>query len=381
RWNWPRPPGAVASTRAGAAARRQHPFKVGRLHTTGTSRIRIVDHGVQPRFRTELTQVRAKLERYDGSGTKGSASFELEGRLSDYGSLQFAGLVTPRPTDHNVVAKGTIRGMTLANLDAYARTYLGTQVRAGRGDATISVSLSDGIVNGQADLILTGLDLKSAGPAPSEIGQPPGSSIATSLALLEDKDGVVRLKVPFRGPLKDPQLRLNRLFARALVKTVRTAIGVTFKPVDFLLGLTQLLSGATPSEFAAVRFEPGDSGLSAKAQSELDTVGRELGRHPRVKLRVCGIATMRDDAWLKARRSSGGGDADALAWSDMLALAGARSDNVLRFLSERHGLTEARLPSCPPTFEPGELALPRVMLEIRATPPRPVQRPERESQG
>ena len=336
---------------------------------------------MQPRFSTELTQVRAKVEGYDGSGTKGAAKFELEGRLSEYGSLQFSGLLTPRPTDHRVIAKGNIRGMTLASLDTYARTYLSTKIRAGRGDADISLSLGDGIVDGLADLTLTGLDLTSASNGQGQSGQPSGTSIATSMALLEDKNGVVHLKVPFRGPIKDPRLRFSRLFGRALVKTVGAAIGVTLKPVDFLLGLTELLSGATPSEFAAVRFEPGDSGLSAQAQSELDMVGRELARHPRVNLRVCGIATLRDDTWIKSRKASQADDASARSWADVLALARARSENVQRFLSERHGLSDARLPPCPPTFEPGELALPRVMLEVRATPPPPVQRQERESQG
>ncbi|MCK5703102.1 MAG: hypothetical protein KAI29_18195, partial [Cyclobacteriaceae bacterium] len=81
--------------------------------------------------------------------------------------------------------------------------------------------------------------------------------------LLKDREGVIDLKVPVRGDLKDPEIKLGTIlwdtFKDIIVKTVAA-------PYDLLAGLLSV----DPKEITAIEFAYADTTLTESRKKQLD---------------------------------------------------------------------------------------------------------------
>ena len=221
--------------------------------------VRIVDRTTEPHFAQRIEIGAAALRGLDSEAVGVPARFSVDAASDDFTALHAEGVLVPTPTGTDLDLDATIRGLSLRALSPYSRLHLGRSVEGGHADVALDATIRTSDLEGVADLRSSGVvlggtrpalprprgdvaDLTSSGvvlggsePAAGPSG--PGTQGASTLALdtalrsIEDAQGGIALKVPFRGKLDAPGFDLDGLVARALVEaaveTTMDAVGET----------------------------------------------------------------------------------------------------------------------------------------------------------
>lgn len=123
-----------------------------------------------------------------------------------------------------------------------------------------------------------------------------------ALALLENKNGVIRLKVPIRGIIDDPQFDISDAIQQATSSIVlaglETTVKILFPPAAIAGGVFDLLSHLTDKAALAVpalNFIPNEITPSQSGDTRsLQHLSTLLLQHPNINVTICGISTGQD---------------------------------------------------------------------------------------
>ena len=351
-------------------------IRIGLLETIeGDNQVSFFDHSIDPPSRFAFAPFQGAVHGLDTGDPDNAADFELRSRVAEFASLEASGRLIPRTGGFDVDARGRLTGLPLVELSGYAVRYLDTRIEGGHGDLDFEGSLTDGMLEGAGDLVLTQVDAVSTAQseagagseAHAQAGDDRGDaarivSFAAALALLEDNEGTVRLRVPVRGPLAEPEFDFSDAAGQAIFRTAQTALGIPLQPVGLLLSARRIIGWLDLAPEEAIAFEPGVAQTSAEGLASLDMLAARLAEDPDERVAICGKAVPAD-----IERLEGGGEAQGLldgvgvepsagAW----ALAMDRADFARRYLTEKHGIAASRLMDCPAEVDAGANAVPRI---------------------
>ena len=209
--------------------------------------IRIIDRTTEPDFKVGVDIASAVLHGFD-SGTVGvPAPFAIEASAELFATLQADGAVIPMLTGTDLDLNAAIHGLSLAELSPYSQLHLGQDVESGHAGVTLDLTVRTSDLEGVADFTLNkvvlgepvspedspasgskdSLPLGSADlPAFGSAGAP---ALGAALALLEDGQGAIALKVPLRGQVDDPGFDFDGLVIRALADTALETAGASLR--------------------------------------------------------------------------------------------------------------------------------------------------------
>lgn len=242
-------------------------------------------------------------------------SLALAGRLrgaADASLTVQAPLSAPTPR-RSVMIEAT--GIPAAMLSPYAADALGRGLSAGTADLGLDYSLNGNRIDGSLHLVAHALELapRSAGPAlaadpdlpadaapPADPDPPAGAarpagpaaggaspSLELAAALLENRDGVIEIDLPFAATTGSVRAAASAALAARLD-------ALTYSPFDALGALIE----EAPEPANAVPFPPGDAALGEPALASIEALANALNARPRLGLRVHGgyDATLDRDA-------------------------------------------------------------------------------------
>jgi hypothetical protein len=139
------------------------------------------------------------------------------------------------------------------------------------------------------------------------------------VALLADASGRIRLDIPVRGNLNDPQFDFGGLIARALGNVVGKIVSAPFRALAGLFG-------GKGEGLDEVRFEAGSAALSPPQEENVAKIAQALAERPQLGVTVrSSYDSERDPAALRR----------ALARRDVVRRAGYTSDGPLDFTDPR----------------------------------------------
>ena len=232
-------------------------IRVGSLRTTADNQLTFFDDRMEPTYRLVFRPLQLAIRDLDTVDPNRKARFELRSTVAEFASLEAAGELTAGISGFDVEGHGRLSGLDLTAVSEYAVRYLDASIESGHGDLDFEVALAGGQLDGVGDLVLTRLEVGAPPAAKGDREQAHRApSLATTLALLEDKHGTVRLRVPVSGPIADPQFDYGDAVGRAIINTAQSALGITLKPVGILLSAGRFLGlGGVRAE--PVGFDPG----------------------------------------------------------------------------------------------------------------------------
>ncbi len=351
------PPGAGGGVgEAGAPA-----VRIGRLETSGDTRLEFVDREPDPPFRVLLDPLSLTVEDLDTRPDGEAGRFTVSGRVGEFSRLEFNGRTQPRKAGLDLGFDGRLTGVDLGLLTPYLSRLQGVAVKTGRADVRFSGSLAAGDIEAETEFLLSKLTLEPGAKAGAGDGKSGGMPLSTALMLLKDDQDNVRLKVPVSGKLTDPRFDLSDAVGQAVAKAATGAVMLAFQPVGLLVTAAGVVGGLSGVGFEPVRFQPADAELGADSITRLDALAQALASKPALKLRVCGRATPDDAKALAAAGKPADGDA-------MAALARERGAKVRGYLESRYPMEVGRLPECPPVVDAEEAGGPRADLVLDTGP-------------
>ncbi|WP_285906575.1 DUF748 domain-containing protein [Pseudodesulfovibrio pelocollis] len=238
--------------------------------------IRFRDASVTPAYATEVKDIRLTLTdiaqtdearpKVDMHASLGHTPLSAKGVINP--------VVVPLYSDITV----NLGGLELAPLTPYTLKYLGYPVEGGRLYAEVVFRTENNVLDADNAFHIRQLALGPRDTRPDA----PNVQVRFGLSLLEDANGDVRINLPIRGRLDDPNFRLNGIVFKALAGLFTRALTSPFSIIGSLFG-------GAGKDIDTLVFEPGRSDLRASALHKLDTVAAALDARPRLTLEVVGV--------------------------------------------------------------------------------------------
>jgi hypothetical protein len=295
------------------------------------------------------------------------------------------GELRKRVGGYDLGLKVNVKGADLPVLNPYVAKHEAVALTAGRGDAHNDIAIENGQLNGQVDVLLSGLQAKStAGGKAFERIDPASFPLRTALALLKDRHGNISLTIPLQAGIEDPRYDFIDSFQRDFTRTVTTAGKVAAnlpgKTLDGAVRLLErtvsLLPGVSAERYSPIDFAPGRDGFTARPLAYLDQIGKRMGKHESLELALCGQSVSLDSETasgpssgidsLFSEASKGAYRIYAPGQDGLLALAEARADIVRRYLHEIHGVADRQLVACDAEIDTAPGAKGRVDLTVKS---------------
>lgn len=364
--------------------------RLGQLRLTGDSRIDFVDRTPSEPVRLSMTGVTATVGDLDTGRPAQESPFTIQARVGA-ASIALNGTIQPFAGVPGGAVKGTVHALDLPVLSPYAADSLGVFLQTGQLDAEIDLAATKGQLDGGLQLTLSQLYVGQTeakpraaqplqpGPLPAgEEGKAASSMpVETVLDLLRDSENRIRLSIPVRGNLSNPDFDFSDAVGQAVGGALRNTVFTTLKVAFPLAGLFSLVFDDGDNRRLALEplaFAPGEDQLSDHAKTRLTEIARLMGQRATVNLNLCGAASEAVD-WpvlLERRRNSVLGRLQALVDPasqpsdapdrDRLGrLADARAQAARSYMADR-GIDPGRLFTCRARVESGADSQPRVDL-------------------
>jgi hypothetical protein len=335
--------------------------------------VRVEDRTVRPPFRVQLeaTQTTSNI---DTDRPDQDTHVHLKGRTSRHDSIEIKGTIQPMASPVSVDLEGHIEGLEMPLLTPYAIASIGHRLDSGQLDAESTIRVDQGRLEGMNTLVMTGLRVS---PVKGEELEQMQSQLAVpldkGLDMLRDGNDVIRLKLPIKGDLDNPDFDasdvINQAVARATREGAIASLTLLLQPYGSLITVARYAADkASAVRLDPVVFAPASSDLDKARHEYLDKVAGIIEKRPGINIKLCGVATAADRDAL-ARRTGKDGQQDkpataAVAVSDeqLIDLANSRDTAVKEYLVSRHGIKPGRLVACQPVIDPAEGAGPRVDL-------------------
>ena len=328
---------------------------IGKLSTSGQSRLALFDLHVDPPYRVLAQDVDLAIEDFHSVEPGHKSRVTFNARLGRLTTLASTTLLRPTISGFDWRTTGQLDGVDLGSLSPYAVALLDTELHAGRGQVMFRAELRDEEVDGSMQISVRGL---RAAPALSATKD--GAALAATLNLLKDRAGAMTLQVPLRGPIRNMRLRTGGALRAALQVAARQALARRLLPLGVELGGDQaLVRRSTGSvRISPVYFEPGRVDTPAGVLKRLTALATELNEHPQTLVKLCAKAVASD---AQARRPEGVPAGD---WP--LAVAAARAQTVQRYLVEVGHVPIGRFHACAPVVENSSTRRPRLEISLSA---------------
>jgi len=281
-----------------------------------------------------------------------------------YSQLALEGVVRPLAQPFQAKLKGDLTGYGLASLNPYVEEAMRHIFLQGQLADEFGVEIEGGRISMTNALEIRRLEVE---PKPGPKGES-GPPLSLGIALLEDKEGVIRLELPISGDLANPDFKVMAAINELIVKGIAGAAAVGLAPVGTVAALGAMLAkGALEVSFPPVRFAPQQAQPDAKAREYLAQLKSKLAERPKLRVRLCGVASKADGPPPPAKPQDGKAqtqtEAPPLDEKPLLELAQQRADQVRQTLRDA-GLAESQLRACRPRVDLQEGAEGRVEIGL-----------------
>ncbi|MGH8287504.1 MAG: DUF748 domain-containing protein [Steroidobacteraceae bacterium] len=296
----PRP---VSSRSAGASM----PMTIGLVRiANGTADY--ADLSMQPNFATGIQDLHGEIKGLS-SDPSSRASVELRGKVNSHSPVDISGVVNLLGASTYSDIRMTFRGLELTQMTPYAVRFAGYKIASGTLDADLHYKVDHGRLNADHQFVIDQLQLGERVESPHATKLP----LRLAIALLKDRDGVIRIGLPVSGSLNNPQFSLGPLIGKALLNVLKKAVTAPFT----MLGR---LFGGGP-DMNRIEFAPGSATLLPDARGRASALAKALAQRPQLQLQVPAVFAPDVDRPALARRRLRD-DLLALARSGAAARAG-----------------------------------------------------------
>ena len=231
------------------------------------------DFSMQPNFATGIQDLHGTIEGLS-SAASSRATVDLQGRVDRYAPVDISGVVNLLAATAYTDIRMRFRGLELTRMTPYSVRFAGYKIASGTLDADLHYKVDHGRLDADHSLVIDQLQLGDQVASPHATKLP----LRLAVALLKDRNGVIRLGLPVTGSLNNPQFSLGPLIGKALLNVLEKAVTAPFA----MLGR---MFGGGP-DINKVDFPPGSATLLPAAQARVTAVAKALAQRPQLQLLV-----------------------------------------------------------------------------------------------
>jgi uncharacterized protein involved in outer membrane biogenesis len=245
--------------------------------------IELQDLGVTPNFSARVSAFGGRIEGLS-SDTDARARVALTGLLDGATPLAIDGVLSPLARDPYVDLRIAFENFELTPFTAYSGRYVGRKIARGKLFVELEYVLEANMLVGENKVFLDQFTLGERVDSEDALDLPVGLAIA----LLKNRAGEIRIDLPVRGDVDDPEFGVGRIIGMALRNLIAK---VALSPFAIVGGL----AGADGDAMSQVQFAPGSADLDAVQIAKLDALAQALAERPALSLEVTGEANSQLD--------------------------------------------------------------------------------------
>jgi hypothetical protein len=241
--------------------------------TVTNGEIDFTDHFIRPNYSAHLTDLSGGLSTL---AIDQPAEIDLKGNVQGNAPLQISGRINPLGQNLFLDIKATATDIDLPPLSPYSGKYVGYGIEKGKLSMKVAYFIEDRKLKAENSIILDQLTFGQKVESPDAIKAP----VHLAVALLKDRNGVIRFDLPIGGSLDDPKFSVGGLIFRAIVGLIVKIVTAPFAILGSL--------GKHGEELAYIEFAPGSSVLDSTGNDKIKDIAKALTDRPAVKLDVAG---------------------------------------------------------------------------------------------
>lgn len=342
-------------------------FHIDRVQFEKGSALHFRDENVVPDFVMDTRLDEFRVENIDNRRPGLATKFTIRGSVDKYTKLEASGHVAPFGASLAAEIQVRAERISLPSLNPYLERETGYAFKSGVGDVKAKVRIDKGELNAGNVVTLRGMEVEPARPdAASAASASLAMPVEAMLSLLRDKNSDIKLEIPVTGNISAPHFNFSDVFAKAASGAMKSASLGFLKYALQPFGAAILAGELARDIDASIRldpviFQPGNSKIEPRHTAFVDRIAVIMRERPGLRLKLCGKAVPGDRLALAAQRKQ---VVTAISDKDLIDLAAARVDVLMRELVQIRGLTSGRMISCQAKIDSGPGAAPRVEFLI-----------------
>lgn len=214
----------------------------------------------------------------------------LTGLVEAYGKFKAKGNVTPGEKRPSLDLDVDFHNIEMTTFTPYSGRFMGYEIKKGKLFLDLNYSLVNNRIRGKNQVLLDQFTLGDKVESEHSTNLP----LKLALALMKDRKGQIKFKLPVEGDVNSPSFSFGNLVWTALKNML---INIVAAPFDFLASL----SGGGP-DLQMVFFEPGTPVLSPNQTEKMDQLAKALDERPNLSLEIRGEYQDQDIEALQKKR-------------------------------------------------------------------------------
>jgi len=248
-------------------------LRLGKATLTGGN-IDFTDHFIRPNYSANLTGLSGSLSSL---AFDKPADLDLKGNVQGSAPVEISGRINPLSQNLFLDVKASATDIELPPLSPYSGKYVGYGIEKGKLSMKVRYLVENRKLTAENGIVLDQLTFGAKVESPDAIKVP----VLLAVALLKDRNGVIKFDLPVGGSLDDPRFSVGRIVFQALVNLLLKIVTSPFA----LLGS---LGGHHGEELAYIEFASGSATLDAEGEKKIDAIAKAMVDRPAIKLEIAG---------------------------------------------------------------------------------------------
>lgn len=307
-----------------------------------------VDASISPSYKTQVEITDATVTGLS-SDPSAKADFTFNGRIDGKGRLEGSGQMNPMNALQYSKVKVSVKNFALNPVSPYSGKFIGFRIDRGTLHTDLKYQVTNGTVDGNNIIIIDQLALGEPVNSPDALNLP----IKLGVTMLKDSKGRIKVQVPVKGNVNDPQFDFAKAIGSALTGTIEDAGSAPFAAITEV-------DGFTGQELSTVAFEFGFAELLDREKRKLNALATLLNEREALTLIIVGTADRRrdrsaimgespqtippgDDSAPEDEAPAAEPGTDQVADNEIETLARQRAEAVSTYLIEQAAIDAARI--------------------------------------
>ncbi|MDD5141759.1 MAG: DUF748 domain-containing protein [Verrucomicrobiales bacterium] len=237
---------------------------------------RFTDHSITPDVNFAIEQLGGTIDGISSEQLQ-HADIHLHALVDNVGPADITGHINPFGGTQTNEIKVSVNDVDLTPTSPYAGKFAGYRIARGKLNLDLEYEIVGKKLNSKNVITLDQFTFGEKVDSPDATHLP----VRLAVAIMKDRAGKIVLDVPVEGSLDDPQFRVRKVIARAIMNILEKAATSPFS----LLGA---VFGGGGEELGYQDFAPGSVELTTASQQKLDSLVKGLYERPALQLEISG---------------------------------------------------------------------------------------------
>lgn len=238
-------------------------------------------------FGSRLTDLSGELKNISSDPAK-TLTFDFKGRMDRSSRILIKGDMNPLSKKQRMNINVKTVGIQLPSFTPYSATFAGLIIDKGIVRTELDYVIKNDSVKGFNHIVIDNIKFGRSVKSAKAVSLP----IKLGVALIKDKDGIIDLKIPVEGSLKDPKFKLRKVVWKIIGDIIVKAATSPFRAIAKLFGNED-------EPIDQIAFAPGSNQLDAESLSRLSKIGTTLNSREELALEIRGLTRSEDTLFIK----------------------------------------------------------------------------------